>query len=398
MLTAGIIAEYSPFHKGHAYHIQKTRELGASHVVVCMSGNFTQRGEASPFDKFARADAAIAGGADLVLELPLAYSLSSAEHFGYGGVSILNSIGCVDWLSFGSEQGNLEGFTEAAQALEDTYLTEKIKSRMNERGETYALSRHRVLSDCCPGAAELLEKPNNALGFEYIKWLGRLGSKMRAVTIGRAGAGHDSRVSSEGFASASYIRRNLEDRWDGVRNFIPAKAAEIFASEIQKGRIIDREKLDFAVLAKLRRMDSADFLNIADVGEGLENRISNAVIYSRDLNQLLGMVKTKRYTMSRVKRVIMNAFLDIPREMRLRGTPYIRALALNGRGQEILRAAKKTCGEYISASLADIRRNCPSARDFVDLEVKSTDIYKLCFRNPDICRTDFFRQVKKTDN
>ena len=201
--VCGIVAEYNPFHGGHRFHIERTREMLGEHtIIVCaMSGNFVQRGDFALLDKYARAEMAVRGGADLVLELPLAAALSSAEGFAQGAVALLHKIGC-DTLSFGAENADISLFLQAADALNALSLTGGSRS-----GLSFAAQRQQELAGRSPAAAELLSSPNNTLGIEYCRALARF--SMRPIAVERRGAGHDETAPSGGFASASLLRRAL---------------------------------------------------------------------------------------------------------------------------------------------------------------------------------------------
>ena len=235
MKTVGIVAEYNPFHKGHALHIAKTREIvGEDAAIVCvMSGNFIQRGEPAIFAKHTRAEAALYGGADLVLELPLPYVLSSAEKFAMGAMAILDSLGCVDYVSFGSESGNTEELKEAAQILLREDFGEVLREELRV-GVSFAEARQRAMERIAGKSMDMMAKPNNILAVEYIKTLAMLGSDIEPLAISRRGAGHDEAQEREGICSASAIRAKIKAGEDASA-YMPREANALFEIEQSAG-------------------------------------------------------------------------------------------------------------------------------------------------------------------
>ena len=210
MKIGGIVAEYNPFHNGHSYQIEKSKELGEwTHVVAAMSSNYVQRGETALISKWARAEMAVKNGVDLVIEIPTLWSTSYAQRFAFGGVSLLNSLGCVDMLSFGSECGNIDELIECKDAINSDAVSERLKENL-EYGLSFASARSEALKAVCGNRFfDILEEPNNTLGVEYLQALDKLGSDMIPMTIRRIGASHDSVMRSENFACASDIRRMM---------------------------------------------------------------------------------------------------------------------------------------------------------------------------------------------
>ena len=255
MRIIGIVCEYNPFHKGHEYQIAKSRELlGEDAAVVCvMSGDFVQRGEAALFSKYARAEAACRCGADLVAELPLPWAVSSAEGFARGAVSILAGLG-AEFISFGSESGNTVELEKIADCLLDTTMHDKIKAEMDRDASlSYASARQKALFKTIGATSALISEPNNILAVEYIKAIKELGLNLKPMTVRREGVLHDAPEKSGGFASASELRRMLEAGED-CKTYIPEAAFEIFEREIRAGRVIDRDRMDTAILSRLRSL------------------------------------------------------------------------------------------------------------------------------------------------
>lgn len=342
MKVAAIICEYNPFHNGHKFHIEETRrKTGADAVVAIMSGNFVQRGDIAVFPKTLRAQAAIKSGADLVLELPVPFSTGSAEFFAQGAVRTLDSLGTIDFLSFGAECNNAQRLLEIAQlfSCEPPEFTDLIKLYSKD-GLSFPAARAKAAVEFA-GAdfGETLSSPNNILGIEYCKALLKLNSKIKPCVIGRTGAGHDAETTDGSFASASFIRKLLsEGSPQKAFSFLPEFAKEIFKNQ----PLHSIKAIENAILCELIKMPADRLREISDVAEGLENRIKDAALSANSLDELIESVKTKRYTHSRVRRIILSAFLGITDNDRKAPPQYIKILDHNEIGQKIIAAAKKT--------------------------------------------------------
>lgn len=375
MRVAGIVAEYNPFHAGHAYHMAQTRLAGCTHIAVVMGGNYTQRGEGACMDEAARCEAALRGGADLLLGLPLPWAAASAETFALGAVSLLEALRCVDTLSFGSETGDLPALQSAAAELE---RLDGGRLRQALRGGlSFPRAREAALAGRLADPA-LLRRPNDILGVEYLKALRRLGSSIRPLAVRRRGAGHDSSGTGEGFASASFIRSLMAGgRWEEAGRWLPAGSLAVCRREFAAGRAPFRpEAAEPLILGQLRRMGPEDFARLPDVSEGLENRLFRAAQEATTLEGLYAAVKTKRYTLSRVRRMVLAAFLGLERSLTAAPPPYIRVLGLNGRGAEILRAARPSLpliSRHADTAALDARGAAIYAR-----ECLGADLYALC--------------------
>jgi predicted nucleotidyltransferase len=379
MKTAGIVAEFNPFHNGHSLLIQKTREAGYSHIAVVMSGNYTQRGEAACMLKEARVRAALACGADLVVELPLPWAVSSAEDFAFGAVSLFAALGCVDALSFGSECGDTAKLVECANALNSLdnsgVLTEQLS-----RGCSYP----KACSLALGGEYEnILSSANDTLAVEYIKAIKKLGAPIAPLAIKRIGAAHDSDAVSNGkiaVASAKKLRLLMEEKdFSSVKKFMPAPSAEIFENEIAENRApFIKLKAQPLILSALRRMGPDDFARLPDVAEGLENRIFRAAQSACSLDELYRAIKSKRYTMARIKRIILCAYLGIESDIKTERPPYIHLLGFNTRGLDILRSAKKNSTLPIVSRHADFAQLDGASQRIHRLECMSTDLYCMC--------------------
>ncbi len=379
MKVASIICEYNPFHNGHKYMIEKTRELyGATHIVCVMSGNFTQRGDFAICDKYERARAALNGGADLVIELPVAYALSSAEYFARGACSIINALGCVDFLSFGSESGNADILKEAAGAVHFAMDSEDFADYMRN-GLSYPSALKKTVEQYySPDVVEILTGPNNILAVEYIRALDMLGSCIEPVTVQRYGAAHDSDDDSNGYIiSASKLRAMIKNGDD-------VSAYTDFAD--YKGFSFP-EKMETAILAKLRTMSKSDFEKLPNSTNGMENRIYKAVRTATALPQLMLMIKSKNFTMARIRRLILCAFLGITKSDLKNMPAYIRVLGMNAKGKEILSASKE-CNLPIDTSLSALAKTSELAAKQARLEERSGNLYALSLDKPRQCGTE----------
>ena len=340
--TAAIIAEYNPFHNGHARHIVRTREAtGAEAVVVIMSGNFVQRGDCAVADKYSRARMALLGGADLVIELPLPFACAGAETFSQGGVGLADALGCVDYLSFGMECGSTEELTAAANALSDAAV-KPVLDRELAQGKNFAAARTQAIREVYGDrVADILCRPNNTLAVEYIRALHRLRSPMLPVGMTREGADHDSLDASGQFASATAIRKMLhEEDWKSVKNYLPAFCYDSLTQLWSDGKMpADLKICERAILSRLRGMTKEQLARLPDVSEGLENRVFDSVRTSSSLEELYASVKSKRYSHARIRRIILSAFLGV-RSVHSERLPYIRILGMNARGRGLLSAMR----------------------------------------------------------
>ncbi len=383
MKISGIICEYNPFHNGHMYHIEETRKNGATHIVAVMSGNFVQRGDLAVADKFRRAETAVNCGADLVIELPVMYSLAPAELFARGAVHLLNSLGVVDEISFGSECGDVSQLISATEAMAEIANSPKIRE-LTEKGYTYAKAVSAVLGEVFPEAAEIISEPNNVLGVEYIKAIRHFSSDISTFTVKRAGAAHDSGDTCEGFASASYVRGHMAES----AAFLPEISAEMI-----NGDTADIHRLERVILYRLRTSTLEEIKSTSDCADGLAERIYSAR-NSVSLDGFFETVKTKRFTMARIRRVILSFLIGITKENMKNLPPYGHIIALNGKGREILSLAKGKSLIPFGTSLAKLSRNDEISGRFAELEAVASDIYGLAFENIIPTQREFTTKIK----
>ena len=371
MTAAGIVAEYNPFHSGHAHHVKRTKELlGETCPVVCvMSGHWVQRGDCALADKWTRAAAALAGGVDLVLELPTVWACASAESFARGAVELLRATGVVDTLSFGSECADLSVLRRAASCLDGAGYTKLLRERVT-RGLPFPVARQQAVERLAgPETAACLSRPNANLGIEYLR---ALPPGMDAVLIPRAGVDHDGGASG-GFASASHLRALL-------RAGQPAEAAP-YLTQPWHGPFADLSSIERAILTKVRTLTRADWAALPDSGdaEGLPDRLVKAAAEAVAPSEFLARAKTKRYTLARLRRLLIWAFLGLTAADRPPHPLYLRVLGCSSRGQGLLARMRTSAALPVLTKPAHARSLPDAARQLFMLESRSTDLYSLCF-------------------
>lgn len=379
MKTAAVICEYNPFHNGHKFQLEQTRKLGATHIVAVMSGNFTQRGDVAVFDKYIRTKTALENGADLVLELPVKYSLCAAEGFARGAVGIIAKLGCVDMLSFGSECGDIAALREAAGAVEYALKTPEFQLLIGGGKNYPAALAEAVNKYYTEDVYQTICSPNNTLAVEYIKALDDIGSSIEPVTVRREGADHDSDEEAHQYISASLVRKKI----------LSGESYADFATVIN-APTADIRRLEPAILAKLRSMKPEDFEQVYDAAQGLSERLYKAVRKACSLEELYFLAKTKRYTLARIRRAVLCAFLGVEKKMLHEQDAYIHILGMNSKGKEILSAAKNAqCPLPLDTSLRALMNTSREAHRQGAFEVRCGDIYSLAFEKPRPCGTDF---------
>ena len=379
MRTAGIISEYNPFHRGHAWQLgELRRRLGAETAVVCaMSGSFVQRGDFAVMRTHARAEAAVRGGADLVLELPLPWAIASAEGFAAGGVGVLAATGAVDTLVFGSECGDTETLKAVAAALESESFAAYLRQGLQE-GVSFAAAREAAARKLLGEKAAVLAQPNDILGVEYCKAIARQAAALMPLALPRRGVGHDG-GAAEGFASASHIRRLLTNG-GSADEFLTPESAAICARERAAGRApVTMANAERAILARLRAMREEDFAPFDGGGEGLYHRFYDAVQRETTIDSILAAAKSKRYAYARLRRLLLAAYLGVTPEDIPQRVPYLRVLACNARGRELLRCMKTTAAAPVLTRSADVRRLDADAQRLFALTARAEEQYTLAY-------------------
>lgn len=365
MKNVGIICEYNPFHNGHARQLRAVREQGG--VCVClMSGNYVQRGEPAIFDKWTRAKAAALCGADLVLELPVTYALRSAEGFAAGGVEILDRMGCIDGLCFGSETDDINIIMSTAKALDTPEFSQKLKKELKS-GVSFPTARQLAL-EAMGEDGSVLETPNAILAVEYCKALLRRNSAIQPLLIHREGDYHGG--TDPDAPSASFLRTQTD--WHG---YVPEDALACFAG-VPRHSVAAGQR---AWLARLRSMEEAEFERLPFGSEGLWRKVLSACRTEPTLEAIVQAAKSKRYTRTRLMRLLLCAYLGITEETLMQPAPYVRVLAVNGRGQRVLRQAKQG-GELPLLHTGQRAPDCAYAA----LERRAADLFPL------FCETEEF--------
>lgn len=385
MSVFGVICEYNPFHNGHKYLLEQLKSDNNS-VIAVMSGSFTQRGDVAIADKFSRAETAVKYGADLVLELPTVYACAPAETFARGAVQVLRGTGVLDSLCFGSETDDTELLKAAADIFEDERFKTELKANM-ESGDYYPKAVEKAAETIhSQKLAKLLSTPNNILAVEYLRAL--RGTDIGFKAVKRVGTNHDSNEVSGEYTSASNIRSIIKQ---GV-------SFSSFTPDYEITNPADFKNLERTVLYRMRTMNKDEIAALPDVKEGLENRIYDAVQTSGSLDELLDSVKTKRYTMSRLRRILVYALLGITADLPQTDAPYIRVLAFNKKGAELMSHIKKRSSLPLITNVSDGYNSLDdNAKRIFDIDIRATDIFNLATEKVGECKSDFTRKLKIED-
>lgn len=434
MKVLGIITEYNPFHNGHMYHLQQSKELCSADYTVCvMSGNFIQRGEPALVNKHARAEMALLSGVDLVIELPVVYAMSTAEFFASASVKILDSLGIVDYLCFGSESGNIEELDYVASILCHEPLSYKVSlKKYLDEGYSFPSAREKALTENLKKSSidcNILSSSNNILGIEYLKAMKRLNSRISPLTIGRIANSYNSEEITGSISSATSIRKlisksnfyksgnsgekkgtdindSIYRNEDVLRNLVPEASARILLREFENGRgPVFPSHFEGILLAALRKMETEEISSLPYVIEGLENRIKTASEQAGTLDELIAGISTKRYPRTRIQRILFSVITgltakDLEDFNRNGGPQYIRVLGFNRKGRELLSLIKKSASLPIIVKTADWK-NSENAllRRMLKIESTATDIYVLGYSNPEFRKAgqEFTQNIVRTD-
>ncbi len=376
MRVVGVIAEYNPFHLGHAHHLAQARRLAkADAVVVVMSSVFTQRGDAAILSPADRTRMALFSGADAVFALPAAWAVRDAEHFALGGVALLDRLGC-DTISFGTEVADLSLLRKTAALLEqpdDAFRTD-VQSRLDS-GIPHPAALSAAMEAALPGCGTLLENPNSTLAICYLRAMLRLGSTMDVVPVQRVGGYHDSAIGST-LPSATALRGAiLRGDWASVRRAMPEEAFTILRAAAEEGRIHRPDALDNALLYRLRTMTREAYAALPDVSEGIENRLAAAAETTRTREELLQTAKTRRYPYARLSRLATHALLGFTDDSLAAEQPPAAAWLLGFRrdAKELFKHFKSHGTLPILGKAADFDRGAP----WIQAELRAYDIWSL---------------------
>lgn len=363
MKICAIVAEYNPLHNGHLYHINSVKKISDA-IVIIMSGHIMQRGSLAIYDKWSRTQAALNCGADLVIELPTAFSCSSAEKFAHSAIYLIKELKYINMINFGSESGDIDKLIRLAHTCQKIDKTDTINHYL-KKGYNYPKARQLAIGP----SAELLSLPNNTLGIEYIKACLNLNCKISITTTKRLMA-----KKSNKFVSSSYIRENI----DQLKNHVPNTILNLYKSPSKTPSDL--------LFYKLRNMTASDFYKLPDVTEGLEHRLYKASKAASTLNNFFELVKTKRYTMSRLRRISFYALLDMQKQHLPKFPQYARVLGFNKIGQEILSQSKKATNILVTSNFKTIAKNFPYSSN---LDSKATDLFTFCEKNKKPCGLDY---------
>ena len=399
-----VISEYNPFHNGHVKHLSYTKQLTkADFSIAVISGNFVQRGDTSIVDKWTKAEMALKAGFDIVLELPTIYAISIAENFAEGAIKMLNSLGIVDFLSFGSELGEISPLNDLANFLykEPKELSLLINQYV-KTGISFPRAREMALMQYLGGHTKYkkaLNSPNNILGIEYLKALKKYKSPIKPITIKRECSQHNSSTIKNGIASGSAIRSLIQKK-KNVHTLVPFETYELLEKQIQAGKIVPSLAVfEREIIYTLRCMTLSEIATIPDVSDGLENRIKMAANNCNHLSELIQSIKSKQFTATRIQRILLYALLRISQKdmnASRRVTPYIRVLGFNKHGKKIVSAiAKQNPKTHVIISVKKFMENNTDShlRNMLSKDILATNIYTLGFENEAVANLDYTHKI-----
>ena len=408
MKTVGLITEYNPFHNGHAYHIEKAKMLtGADRVIVVMSGDFVQRGAPAVMPKHLRAESALLSGASLIIELPVCFATGSAEYFAQGSISLLNQLGCIDSICFGSECGDLHLLKEIAQILADEPIEYQtaLKQALKE-GASFPAARQEALNIYSDKYSEILASPNNILGIEYLKALAKIHSKMEPFTIKRNGAGyHDMDIDGQ-FSSATAIRSDIYQLADvnssseslpltHIQTQVPSSCHELMKKNYQTRYPVKADDFSLLLKAKLLSETAGSLSHYLDMSPELANRILRLRNDYLSFEQFCDLLKTKELTRSRISRSFIHVLLGITNDWLTAmkaPAPYARILGFRRDHADLLGILKRTSDIPLITSparavLAD------TAYQMLELDIYASDLYESVIT--DLYGTPFHNELTK---
>lgn len=404
-MVLGIVAEYNPFHNGHLYHLLKSKEItNDKYVVAVIGGNFTQRGEASIVDKWTKAEMAIDNGVDLVLELPTAYSISSAENFADGAIKILNSLKIVDNISFGAECEEINKLNIIANTLHNE--TKEFKNILNsELSKGFSFPKARENAICSylndESFSKILNEPNNILAIEYLKALKKNRSKINPILIKRQNSGHLNKSYTGKISSSTAIRNMLKNgNTRNLKDSLTPSSYTILKDEINQGHFInDISLFENIIMYNLRNSSLEDLRRLPDVREGLENLIKKSAFACNTIEEFLRLVSSKRYTETRIKRILLYSLLNITTkdmESSKKITPYIRVLGFNKQGKELLSSISNNNPnlKIITSVKKFIEENTNrNLNAMLNKDIFATNVYTLGFLKDGVANLDYTKKI-----
>jgi len=403
----GVIAEYNPFHNGHLYHLTKSKkDTNSEFVIAVMGGNFTQRGSTSLVDKWSKAEMAINNGVDLVIELPTLYATSSAENFADGAIKILNSLKVVDFVSFGTETPNLAALDHLAEILYNEPKEYKaLLSIELDKGLSFPKARENALMmylNDQKNVKRILASPNNILAIEYLKALKRQKSRIQPHVIGRFESDYNSKKFNSNIASSTAIRNIIKNNgFNFLPKLMPQSSLAILVKNIKMGHAIpDLSTFEKEIMYNLRKMSINEIRELPDVSEGLEYKIKEAASSCNTAIEFLNIIKSKRYTSSRIQRIMLYSLLGITKkdmEVSKRTNPYIRVLGFNNNGKYLLSQISKANPKLnIITSVKKFRDSNTKNRNLdilLSKDIFSTNIYTLGYDSDSWSNLDFTHKL-----
>lgn len=402
----GIIAEYNPFHNGHLHHLQNSLKLtNADYTIAIITGNFTQRGSTSLIDKWSKAEIALKNGIDLVIELPLLYSISSAENFAEGAIKILSSLNVVDYLSFGAETDDIVTLNVIADTLyREPKEYKNILSHELSKGLSYPKARENALLMYLQDIrrfTNVLSTPNNILGIEYLKALKKFKSPIMPVAIKRFDVGYNDTTYTENIASATAIRNIVKNNsLDILKKVVPENSFSTILENIKIGHVLpDLSTFEKQIIYNLRSMSIEEIANLPDVSEGLEYAIKNAANSCNSIVEFLSIIKSKRYTSTRLQRILLYSLLNITKkdmQISRKTVPYIRVLGFNERGRYIIsEVARQNPKLEIVTSVKKYLDSCNNRnlQLMLSKDIWSTNVYTIGYEYESLNNLDYTHKM-----
>lgn len=343
--AVGVVVEYNPFHNGHQWHINEAKkQSGCPTVVGVMSGNFVQRGEPAMFDKWARAEMAVRGGVDLILELPTVFAVRSAQDFATGGIRLLQSLGIVSHICFGAEHADLTLLKKIATATAEAEISRRLHFYL-KAGSTYAAALGHALTECYQVSPEIIKSPNNILAIEYLRAIENFAPQLIPLPIMRQQSQYNDTLLTAPFASATAIRHTLLDKMcnnEEINSAIPLSTTTLIQNLINEQRgPVTLSSLSSIILAQLRRASLENLAQVPGVSEGLHYKIRDCALQAGNTTQLLSLLKSKRYPYTRLQRILIHALLGTTQAQLAVFDPlgplYGRVLAFNQQGRRLLK-------------------------------------------------------------
>ena len=427
----GIIAEYNPFHNGHLYHLKSSKKLTQTdYTVAIISGNFTQRGSTSIIDKWSKTKMALENGIDLVIELPVLYSISSAENFADGAIKILNSLGIIDYLSFGSETSDIDILKNISEILYNEPIDyKKLLTKELDKGLSFPKARENALLGYIKSSSNnikfdiekytnIISSPNNILGIEYLKALKKYQSNIKPICIERTGTNYNSTdISTKNsiannsicndltaIGSATAIRGLIKSKdYETIKDLVPSSSYSLLMACLNDGYIVpDLNIFEKEIFYILRKMSVEEIANLTDVSEGLEFSIKKAANSCNNIDDFLNIVKSKRYTVTRLQRILLYVLLNISKKdielSKKIEKPYVRILGFNENGKRLVSQIALNHPEITLITSVKKFIDSNSNKDLqimFDKDIFATDVYSLGFENNSFGNLDFKNGIIK---